>query len=82
MRDNTERSGVRQTPHPIQRRDARGQSAANALAELVLAADEGMQEKLYELAGAMSAAEFQEAQEALAQWQRLSQALISIIGKT
>jgi hypothetical protein len=52
------------------------------LAELVLAADEGMQEKLYELAGAMSAAEFQEAQEALAQWQRLSQALISIIGKT
>jgi len=56
-----------------------GEPSVCTLEELLLAADEMMQEKLYDTAGSITSDEFQAAQETLRQWQKLSQELISII---
>jgi hypothetical protein len=75
------RSGVLQMPDP-QRRHARGGPAANLVEELLLTADDVIQKELYERAGSIPSGAFQEIQETLARWQRLSWDLISIIGRT
>jgi len=59
-----------------------GRPSASVLEELILTADDLIQRELYERAGSVTLDEFQEAQETLTRWQRLSRALISIIERT